>query len=80
MNLEGVSTSIQSLLPTIRQRCGEIEQARRIPRDLADELRKTEIFSLGVPRAIGGRKQPLSISCGPSKPLPWPMAQPDGAP
>ena len=62
MNIEGVSTSIQSLLPKIRGRCGEIEQARRIPGDLAEELRKTEIFSLGVPRAIGGKEAtPIDI-------------------
>lgn len=29
-----------------------------MPRDLADELRRTGMFSLGVPRAIGGREGP----------------------
>lgn len=45
---------IAELLPRVRARRAEIEQARRIPRDLADELRGTGIFRLGVPRTLGG--------------------------
>jgi alkylation response protein AidB-like acyl-CoA dehydrogenase len=57
-----VSAGIQKLLPSIRQRRAEIEQARRLPRDLADELRGSGVFSLSVPRAIGGREaSPVDI-------------------
>jgi alkylation response protein AidB-like acyl-CoA dehydrogenase len=56
MNTNGVLRSIQDLLPAIRSRRQEIEQARRMPRDLVEELRKTGIFSLSVPRAIGGEE------------------------
>ena len=58
----GVSTSIQKLLPDIRKRRAEIEQARRLPRDLADALRGTGVFRLSIPRAIGGDEaRPLDI-------------------
>jgi alkylation response protein AidB-like acyl-CoA dehydrogenase len=56
MDTNGTLTRIQSLLPVIRARRQEIEQARRLPRDLVEELRKTGMFSLGVPRAIGGEE------------------------
>jgi alkylation response protein AidB-like acyl-CoA dehydrogenase len=57
-----VSKSIQKLLPAIRKRRAEIEQARRLPRDLADELRNAGIFRLSVPRAIGGEEAlPIEI-------------------
>ena len=46
--------SIRDLLPTIRERREEIEKARRMPKDLVDALRKTRMFALSVPRAIGG--------------------------
>jgi alkylation response protein AidB-like acyl-CoA dehydrogenase len=58
MDVDGVSRSIQNLLPAIRRRSAEIEEARRLPRDLAEDLRKTEIFSLGVPLALGGKEAP----------------------
>lgn len=54
--------SLDMLLPAIRMRRAEIEQARRLPRDLVDELCATGIFSLAVPRAIGGREgSPFAI-------------------
>jgi alkylation response protein AidB-like acyl-CoA dehydrogenase len=58
----GTLKSIQELLPTIRSRRQEIERGRRMPRDLVDELAKTGIFSLAVPRAIGGNESsPVEI-------------------
>jgi alkylation response protein AidB-like acyl-CoA dehydrogenase len=56
METNGVLKSIQDLLPGIRARREEIEQARRMPRDLAEELCKTGLFSLSVPSAIGGKQ------------------------
>jgi len=41
-------------LPDIRARREEIERARRMPRDLIDALRATRVFSLAVPRDMGG--------------------------
>lgn len=56
------TNGLRDLLPTIRERREEIEQARRMPRDLIEELRKTGIFSLTVPRVIGGKEaSPLDI-------------------
>jgi alkylation response protein AidB-like acyl-CoA dehydrogenase len=52
----GVVQSIGALLPEIRARRSEIEKARRMPKDLAEDLRKTGIFALGVPRQIGGEE------------------------
>jgi alkylation response protein AidB-like acyl-CoA dehydrogenase len=54
MDTNGISKRIENLLPAIRARRQEIEQARRMPRDLVEELRKTGMFSLSVPRAFGG--------------------------
>ncbi len=56
-------TDLKELLPEIRARRAEIEESRRIPRDLAERLRATGIFSLEVPRAIGGQEaSPLDIA------------------
>lgn len=46
--------TVDALGPMIRARRDEIERARQLPRDLADALRATGIFTLAVPRAIGG--------------------------
>jgi len=56
MRKDGISASIRDLVPAIRARREEIEQGRRMPRDLVEALRKTGIFSLSVPRAIGGEE------------------------
>ena len=62
MDTTVLSTTIVDLLPSIRARRQEIEQARRMPRDLVDSLRKTGMFGLSVPRAIGGGEAgPLDI-------------------
>ena len=54
MTVDGVLERIRELLPGIRDRRAEIEQARRLPADLAGQLRATGIFRLSVPRSIGG--------------------------
>lgn len=56
MNTNGVLERIDAILPLIRSRRHEIEQARRLPQDLAQALRQTGVFSLTVPRAIGGQE------------------------
>jgi alkylation response protein AidB-like acyl-CoA dehydrogenase len=53
-----MTTDLKELLPKIKARRAEIEQARRIPDDLAASLRDTGIFALGVPRALGGEETP----------------------
>ena len=61
----GVSETLgrlQTLLPSVRARRDEIEKARRLPADLANDLRRTGLFSLAVPRAVGGLEAaPLEI-------------------
>jgi alkylation response protein AidB-like acyl-CoA dehydrogenase len=49
---------ISHLLPAIRSRREEIEQGRRMPRDLVDDLRGAGVFRLTVPRALGGDEAP----------------------
>jgi alkylation response protein AidB-like acyl-CoA dehydrogenase len=56
MEIIGLVERLQGLLPAIRARREEIESARRLPRELVDVLRETGIFSLEVPRAIGGQE------------------------
>jgi alkylation response protein AidB-like acyl-CoA dehydrogenase len=59
MGTSSAINSIRELLPSIRERREEIEKARRMPGDLVDALRKTRMFALSVPRAIGGDEPPL---------------------
>jgi alkylation response protein AidB-like acyl-CoA dehydrogenase len=54
MSTDAILASVRELLPTIRNKSAEIEQARRMPRDLVDQMRKTGVFGLTIPRAIGG--------------------------
>lgn len=57
-----VQTRVEELLPAVHARRQEIEQARRLPRSLVDALRATGVFTLGVPRALGGREAtPLEL-------------------
>ncbi len=56
MAITSIVENIEQLVPTIRARRDDIEKARRLPADLATALRKTGIFSLAVPRAIGGEQ------------------------
>jgi alkylation response protein AidB-like acyl-CoA dehydrogenase len=62
MNTTGLAERLQQLLPAIRARRDEIEHARRLPRELVNMLRETGIFSLEVPRSIGGQEAtPMDI-------------------
>ena len=62
MDTNDLLRAIRNLLPAIRARRHEIEQARCMPRDLIEELRKTGMFSLSVPRVIGGKEaKPVDI-------------------
>ena len=62
MDTNDLLRTIRKLLPAIRDRRQEIEQARCMPRDLIEELRKTGMFSLSVPRVIGGwEAKPVDI-------------------
>jgi indole-3-acetate monooxygenase len=54
METTQLQEQVRGLLPAIRARRGDIEQRRRLPRDLADMLRASGIFSLEIPRALGG--------------------------
>ena len=49
-----VRRSVDALLPSIAQRAAEIEEARRLPPDLFDELRATGCFKLQLPSSHGG--------------------------
>jgi indole-3-acetate monooxygenase len=49
-----VLDNVRALLPEIEARADEIEQARAIPRDLAEKLRIAGVFRRYVPRTHGG--------------------------
>jgi alkylation response protein AidB-like acyl-CoA dehydrogenase len=51
---DGFSTKLQELLPRIRERRQEIEDGRKLPRDLVGDLAATGIFKRGMPAALGG--------------------------
>jgi len=53
-----VAQRLRDVLPRIRARRQEIEEARRIPRDLIDSIAATGVFRMTVPRAIGGDESP----------------------
>jgi indole-3-acetate monooxygenase len=62
LNENIVLNGIQELLPMLRSRREDIERARQLPDDVATALRRTGIFSLAVPRAVGGRESnPIDI-------------------
>lgn len=54
MQTRTLTESLADVLPAVRARRHEVEQARQMPRELIDALRRTGIFALSVPRAIGG--------------------------
>src|SRR5689334_808611 len=54
MGTDVVLERLKALRPAIRARREEIERARKLPRDLVDELKKTGLFRLSIPRAVGG--------------------------
>jgi alkylation response protein AidB-like acyl-CoA dehydrogenase len=54
MGTNGFSSAIHALLPRIRERRAEIEDARRLPRDIVEGLAATGVFRLGVPKSLGG--------------------------
>ena len=49
-----VLDNVRALLPEISARAEEIEQARAVPRDLAEKLRSAGVFRRYVPRSHGG--------------------------
>jgi len=49
-----VLDNVRALLPEIEARAEEIEQAREVPRDLAEKLRIAGVFRRYVPRSHGG--------------------------
>ena len=49
-----VLDNVRALLPEIAARAEEIEQARAVPRDLAEKLRTAGVFRRYVPRSHGG--------------------------
>jgi len=60
MSLDRLFEQLESLRSEIRSRSDEIEKSRRLPQDLVNKLRRTGIFSLGVPRAFGGGEAPIA--------------------
>ena len=58
MGTEGLQQRLEGFARATRARRDEIEKARRLPRDLVDDLRRTGLFGLSVPRAIGGQEAP----------------------
>jgi alkylation response protein AidB-like acyl-CoA dehydrogenase len=54
--------ALEELLPRVRERRGEIETQRKLPRDLVDDLRRTGLFRMAVPRAIrGAEATPMTL-------------------
>ena len=49
-----ILAAIHELVPTIRARATEIEEARRLPADLARSLAAAGLFRMAVPREAGG--------------------------
>jgi alkylation response protein AidB-like acyl-CoA dehydrogenase len=58
MNVADIRDALAKLLPGVRARREEIEKTRHLPRDVADSLRNTGMFTLSVPRAAGGNEAP----------------------
>lgn len=46
--------NVDALLDSLSQRNGEIEQARRMPADIAKDMAKAGLFRMMIPEALGG--------------------------
>ncbi len=54
--------SLRSLEPQIRAAADEIEMSRRVPRALVDKMQRAGLFSMLLPRDLGGREvDPLAM-------------------
>ncbi len=60
MTVETVLQAVRQLSPSIRDRAGEIETGRRVPRDLIDDLRAAGCFRLVRPATHGGLEAPIT--------------------
>lgn len=54
--METLVQRLEKMVPAIVARREEIERGRRVPSDLMKSLRETGLFSLEVPRALGGQE------------------------
>jgi alkylation response protein AidB-like acyl-CoA dehydrogenase len=59
MNTRTLTEVVAAVLPEVRARRQEIEQARQMPLDLIDTLKRAGLFALSVPRALGGAERHL---------------------
>jgi alkylation response protein AidB-like acyl-CoA dehydrogenase len=59
METNGFSNAIHALLPLIRERRAEIEEARKLPRDIVSELTAAGVFRSAVPKALGGEESEM---------------------
>ena len=51
---QDVLDAVRDLAPAIADRAAEIEQARRLPADLLDDLKRTGCFRMLLPPSHGG--------------------------
>ena len=58
-----ITRRVEALLPEIDGRADEIAEARRLPRDLVDELKTAGVFRMSMPKAWGGSALPLRTRC-----------------
>ncbi len=54
MSAVDIKANAAALLPEIRARREEIEQARRLPRDLSDRMAAAGLYRLVIPKDVGG--------------------------
>ena len=53
-SVSAITAAVSALVPSIVSRSDEIEQARRLPPDLVEQLRRAGCFRMLVPRRFGG--------------------------
>lgn len=51
---DGFATKLNALLPKIKERRDEIEQGRKMPKDLVADMAATGLWKRGFPTALGG--------------------------
>ncbi len=59
MDGAAILAAVRAMVPSVRERSGEIESGRRVPDDLVDAMKAAGVFRMAMPRSWGGPEADL---------------------